>query len=140
MVHLMKLAAGAHEVADLAGWQAERLARHGEVFHLTRNFPRRAPELLDGGSIYWVIGGAMVVRQPILAVDHGHYEDGSACARIRLDPELVAVAGRPIRAFQGWRYLEDAAAPPDWGAQAPAVGADALPPAMRRDLAELGLL
>ncbi len=140
MVHLMKLCVGAHDVADLAGWQAERLAEHGAVFHLTRNFPRRAEELCDGGSLYWVIGGAMVVRQVILGIDHGQYEDGSACARIQLDPPLVAVAGRPVRAFQGWRYLAAEAAPPDLAPAGPARGEEALPEPLRRTLRELALL
>jgi hypothetical protein len=140
MVHLMKLAAGVHDVAVLAQWQAERLARQGEVFHLTRNFPRRAAELADGGSIYWVIAGALVVRQRILGVVPDEYEDGSACARIRLDPELVAVSARPTRAFQGWRYLEEAAAPADIQTGPQAEGADALPESLRRELAELALL
>lgn len=136
----MKLAVGAHDVADVAEWQAERLARDGHLYHLTRNTPRRAKELLDGGSIYWVIAGAMVVRQRIIGVTAGQFEDGSACASIELDPELVGVAGRPTRPFQGWRYLAPEAAPADLQRGAPAQGEEDLPEAMRRALLELGLL
>lgn len=140
MVHLMKLCVGVHEIADLAAWQVDLLARQGSVFHLTRNFPRRVEELCAGGSLYWVIGGAMVVRQAILGIDHDQYDDGSACACIRLDPALVTVAGRWVRAFQGWRYLEAEAAPPDLMRAGPAQGEEALPEPLRRALRELALL
>lgn len=140
MLHMMKLAVGIRDLAHLQAVQAARRASSPPLRHQTRNFPRRAAELVDGGSIYWVISGALLVRQRILDVMQSQWDDGSACAALLLDPKLVGVAGRPVRAFQGWRYLEPAAAPPDLGAQAGAAGAEAMPEPMRRALRELGLL
>ena len=118
----------------------DRLAADPPLRHRTRNFPRRAAEVTAGGSIYWVIAGAVLVRQRILEIAADQWDDGSACAALMLDPALVPVAGRPVRAFQGWRYLEDAAAPPDLAASAVADGAEQMPEPMRRELRELGLL
>ena len=132
LIHLSKLCVGIRDVAELAAWQAGC-----DPVHHTRNMPRRMAELIDGGSLYWVIAGQMTVRQRVLAVTQDHWPDGSPCAALMLDPALVLVVPRPVRAFQGWRYLEPADAPADLDA-----GDDlhALPEALRRDLAALGLL
>ena len=90
--------------------------------------------------MYWVIAGAMVVRQRITDIVEDQYEDGSRCAAILLDPVLVPVAGRRTKPFQGWRYLTAADAPADLGAGAPAGGVDELPAALRQELRALGLL
>ena len=132
--------AGHGRGAQLREVQANRLAREGRLRHLTRSFPRSAADIIDGGSMYWVIAGAMVVRQRICDIVAARYEDGSTCAAIHLDPDLVAVAGRPTRPFQGWRYLAADAAPPDIAASRGADTLDDLPEALRRDLRELGLL
>ncbi len=138
---MMKLAVGIRDIAHLREVQAGRLAANGTLRHLTRSFPRRAADILDGGSMYWVIAGAMVVRQRIPDIAEAAYEDGSACAAIHLEPALVPVAGRPTRPFQGWRYLAADAAPPDLAAGSDNVhGLDRLPEALRRELQELGLL
>jgi len=128
---MMKLAVGIRDVAHLREVQANRLAREGRLRHLTRSFPRRAGDIVDG---------AMVVRQRIPDIIAARYEDGSACAAIHLDPDLVPVAGRPTRPFQGWRYLAADAAPPDIAAGGAAGNLDELPETLRRDLRELGLL
>lgn len=137
MVHLIKLAVGIRDVAHLAAVQAER-GKTPPLRHRTRNGPKRAAELVDGGSIYWVVAGAVLVRQRITDIVPDRWDDGSKCAGLILDPALVRVAARPVKAFQGWRYLEAADAPPDLAALS---GADAeLPDALRRALAALGLL
>jgi len=140
MLHIMKLAVGIRDLAHLRAVQAARLATEPPLRHRTRNFPRRAREVVDGGSMYWVVSGSLLVRQRIVDIVDSQWEDGSACAAILLDPELVSVAGRPTRAFQGWRYLEPEAAPPDLAGLALADGAEAMPEPMRRELRELGLL
>ena len=99
--------------------------------------PRRREALLDGGSIYWVIGGQVRLRQRILDIERHHDEEGRGFARLILDPVLVATRPRPQRAFQGWRYLAAETAPPD--AVTGAVE-DGLPPALEAELAALGLL
>ncbi len=140
MLHLIKLAVGISDVAHLRAVQAPRLAGDGGLRHLTRNRPRRAGEILAGGSLFWVIAGATVVRQRITGIAAAIYDDGSAGTAIDLDPVLVAVAGRPTRPFQGWRYLAAESAPPDLAAGGDPAGLDALPPALRRELQRLGLL
>ena len=139
MLHLAKLAVGIRDIAHLAEVQAERQHTRPPLRHLTRNFPRRAEEVLDGGSLYWVIGGVMQVRQRILDIREDHWNDGTKCTALVLDPTLVALVPRLTRAFLGWRYLA-AAAPPDRAATAAAQGEEALPPKLRRDLQGLGLL
>lgn len=140
MLHIAKLCVGIADIADLRRHQAARLARGEALRHLTRSFPRRAAEVTDGGSIYWVIAGAMAVRQRILDIEEAAYNDGSKCAALVFDAALVPLAARPTKPFQGWRYLAPAAAPPDLLALHEAQGSDALPAALRRDLEALGLL
>ena len=140
MLHLTKLAVGVREIAHLAQLQARRLDQDPPLRHQTRNFPRRAEEILAGGSIYWVIAGATLVRQRILDIRPDAWDDGTSCAALILDPLLVPVAARPTKPFQGWRYMAAEAAPPDLSTMPEAVGADELPAAMRRELQSLGLL
>jgi hypothetical protein len=139
MLHVMKLAVGCRDKAHLQAFQAERARTAPPLRHRTRNMPRRAAEILDGGSIYWAISGAILVRQRILDIAADCWEDGSACAGLFLDPVLVPVEGRPIKPFQGWRYLQAADAPADLSAAAGS-GEGGLPPALRRELRELCLL
>lgn len=108
--------------------------------HRTRNFPKRRAELLDGGSIYWVISGSMLARQRILDIVEDERDDKTPCTSFILDPTLVQLTGRPTRPFQGWRYLHPDAAPEDLGAAAQADGQDELPREMRRALRELCLI
>lgn len=113
MLHLVKLAVGAPDVAHLRQWQAEHAKRLPPLRHRTRSFPRRAREIIDGGSIYWVVGGFILVRQHVIDITAAAHDDGRACTDLRLDPTLILVEPRPLKAFQGWRYLEAAAAPND---------------------------
>jgi hypothetical protein len=145
-LHLIKLCVGCESIEDLAGWQAERLKqrrRAGEkkpqLFHRTFQTPKRREELLDGGSLYWVIKGLIQVRQPLLDITEGTKEDGTPCCLLILKNELVPVRPTPRRAFQGWRYLDGEEAPEDLKRGA-AGGIVAMPPKLRRQLAELGLL
>jgi hypothetical protein len=100
--------------------------------------PKRGDELLDGGSIFWVIRGEIMCRERILAIRPFTDKDGIGRCKLVLDPKLVLVQPRPYRAFQGWRYLTDKDAPRDLDRAAP--GAAAMPETMRRELRELGLL
>jgi hypothetical protein len=136
MMHLMKLAVGVRDVAHLRALQAARAKTDPPLRHRTRHSPKRAEEVCDGGSIYWVIQGALCVRQRIRKIVPDTLQDGSACAGLVLGRRLVRVAGRPTRAFQGWRYLNPDDAPPDITA-----GHDeGLPPALSAELRGLGLL
>jgi len=143
-LHLIKLCVGAASIEDLADWQTRVLAgdtgygKTDRLFHTTRMKPKRADELLDGGSLYWVISGTVRVRQKLLAIDPYTDNDGIKRCRLVLDPLLVPTRPVPRRPFQGWRYLEAQDAPADLG-QAGG-GAQDLPPEMEAELMELGLL
>ncbi|HKB22997.1 MAG TPA: DUF1489 domain-containing protein [Methyloceanibacter sp.] len=143
-VHLIKLCVGCDTVEELAIWQAERLKRlkrarkTPELCHRTLQTPRRRDEVLDGGSLYWVIKGFVLVRQRVLDLRPDAKDDGTACCGIVLDKELVATRAHPRRAFQGWRYLEVADAPKDAGVVDAAV--EDMPRGMRDELRELRLI
>jgi hypothetical protein len=143
-VHLIKLCVGCDTVEELAIWQAERLKRlkrarkTPELCHRTLQMPRRRDEVLDGGSLYWVIKGFVLVRQRVLDLRPDAKDDGTACCGIVLDKELVATRAHPRRAFQGWRYLEVADAPKDAGVVDAAV--EDMPRGMRDELRELRLI
>ncbi len=139
MVHLIKLAVGVRDVAHLAALQAGRLEADPPLRHQTRNSPKRAEELCAGGSIYWVIGGVVLVRQKLLDIIEDHWDDGTRCAGLVLDPALIRVQARAVKAFQGWRYLEPADAPADLAASGGTSG-DEIPEEMRRALAALALI
>jgi hypothetical protein len=140
MLHLAKLAVGIRDLAHLQAVQRTRAEQSPPLRHFTRNHPRRAAEVIDGGSIFWVIGGIMLVRQRILDIRPDQAQDGSKRTALVLDRALIAVRPRATKAFQGWRYLAADAAPADLGRGRTANGVDALPEALRRDLASLGLL
>lgn len=141
MLHMMKLSVGTSDAADLRRWQHARAIDEPPLRHRTRSRPRRLADILDGGSIYWVIGGRMLLRQRILDIIEDRWDDGTACAGIVLDPALIDVEARLMQPFQGWRYLTPEAAPPDV-AEPPsgwAIDPD-LPESMRRQLRDLCLL
>ena len=143
-VHIIKLCVGVDEVSELRDWQEHCrtvAAASGEPFvlkHVTRNTPRRKDEVLDGGSLYWVIRRYIQVRQKIIGIEPDIREDGKPACALILAPELVETRAYPHRPFQGWRYLPKNDAPPD---AAGVVGqSDALPANMKEELRSLGLL
>ena len=138
MLHLVKLAVGIRDIAHLADVQAVRAHTTPPLRHQTRQIPRRAADIVDGGSIYWVIAGAVVVRQRILDIIEDRWDDETSCAGLVLDPVLVPVSGTKMRPFQGWRYLAPDAAPPDLDQIE--VVADEMPESLRRALQDLALL
>jgi hypothetical protein len=141
MLHIIKLCVGVKEVADLADRQAERRRLDPPLRHQTRMSPKRVAELLDGGSLYWVIGGFVRVRQRLLDLREEVWDDGTACCGLVLDPDLVPVELRPQKPFQGWRYFDPAAAPPDLPrGVVPPRGIEKLPPALRKELQALCLI
>ena len=141
-IHLIKLSVGPESLDDLAARQKQRLkemkaaGKKAELVHITRHMPKRAAEVLDGGSIYWVIKGWIVARQRLLEL-RPLKRDGLPHCGLVYDKKLIPVEWRQKRAFQGWRYLDPKDAPPDRNARD---GNDSLPPDLRRELADLGLL
>jgi hypothetical protein len=143
-LNIVKLCVGCESIADLESWiednrlLAKRLGRHYEQYHTTRMFPRRIGEDPKGGSLYWVIKGQVAARQQMLAIRPFTDAMGINRCHLVLEPVVHPVRPRPLKAFQGWRYLEDKDAPPDLARGAS--GSADLPESMRKELAELGLL
>ncbi|HYP58695.1 MAG TPA: DUF1489 family protein, partial [Beijerinckia sp.] len=118
-LHLLKLCVGIGSLDELKAWGGRNLAarrQRGEPeehVHTTRLMPKRTVELLDGGSLYWVIKGEIAARQALIDVRPFTDSDGIGRCQLVLDPVIIPVVPRPFRAFQGWRYLEPGACPPD---------------------------
>ncbi len=143
-LHLIKLCVGCDSVHDLEEWIREKIKERRkrglsrEHMHRTRMAPKRAGELREGGSLYWVIRGEIMCRQRILDVRPFVDKEGVGRCHLVLQPKLVLVEPRLWRAFQGWRYLAAKDAPRDLDRAA--AGAKHMPEALRRELRELGLL
>jgi hypothetical protein len=139
-VHLIKLSVGTETVEGLADWQANRRAQaeDGHPRHVTRMWPRRGAEVLNGGSIYWVIKGMIQCRQQIVRLDEVIGSDGIRRCAIVLHPDLIRTQSSLKRPFQGWRYLSPDDAPTDLpkarGEEEP------LPTELNQALAEIGVL
>jgi hypothetical protein len=144
IVHLKKMAVGVDSIAHLAEIQASRLEqarRRGEVpvlRHITRHGPKRADELLGGGSLYWVIRGFVQVRQAFVGIERGVNAKGRPSCALVLDPDLLRVVFRAHKPFQGWRYLSVRDAPSD--APPMADSGHEMPTEMATELRSLGLL
>ena len=139
-LHLLKIAVGIDSVEHLEQVQKARRKRAKFNWHFTRHMPKRADEVLDGGSIFLIIKGFVQVRQRIVGLETVHLEgkEGKHCG-IKLDPALVLTDYQPRRPHQGWRYLEASEAPPDRkGGKGKAK--QAMPPDMVATLKGLGLL
>jgi hypothetical protein len=153
-VHLVKLCVGIESIDDLITWYAsdackkarkrKGLKNPNEHAHWTRMKPKRADEVLDDGSLYWVIRGRICVRHRILRLDDVQDDKGRTYCAIVYDPTLILTETRPRRPFQGWRYLEEEDVPADFADQRAALRAARaeadLPPKMVAELKALGLL
>jgi hypothetical protein len=143
-LHLIKLCVGCDTITDLEEWIEEnrtlhrRLGRDYEQTHTTRMVPKRVDDLLDGGSLFWVIKGQVAARQKLLEIRPFTDGDGIGRCHLVLEPKVVAVEPRPYRPFQGWRYLVAKDAPRDINLGTGDLAR--MPETMRRELAELGLL
>ena len=137
-VHLVKLCVGADDIGDLVSWQNHLQQTYGKVFHTTRMVPKREADLLEGGSIYWVIKRQIRVRQRIIDIEP--FTDGQGIRRchLHLDPELVHTRLQARRPFQGWRYLPPEEAPVD--APTNIEMHEDMPEELKAELTELGLL
>lgn len=138
-LNILKLCVGAVSVEDLAEWQDQH--RHlwpaGQTEHVTRMWPKREAEVLEGGSLYWVIKGVILARQRILRLEPRRGTDGTLRCALVLEAEIIRTAPAPRRPFQGWRYLATEDSPRDLP-----MGRgkdDALPDELARALADIGL-
>ncbi|MDV7141998.1 DUF1489 domain-containing protein [Tropicimonas sp. TH_r6] len=138
-INLLKLCVGAERVEDLIGWQEMTRTRWPDELprHITRMWPKREAELVDGGSLYWVFKGQILARQRLLRLEEVQGDDGIRRCALVLDPEICRTQSAPRRPFQGWRYLKPEDAPadlPKGRAQE-----DPLPPELSAALAEIGV-
>ncbi len=140
-LHLIKLCVGIDRLEQLQTERARQAlarAKSGErpcSYHVTRMTPRRRDEVLDGGSLYWVIKGVVQARQPIVAMEEAIGADGIKRCRLVMALDLIPTAPQPRRPFQGWRYLNAADAPVDLSVHGD--GAE-LPGELRAHLREIG--
>ncbi len=144
-LHLLKLCVGVETVEDLATWQVQRRKEGGwdgtgRNCHVTRMTPKRADELLDGGSLFWVIKGVIQARQALTEIEPLVDGEGVSRCRLILHKDLYLTQPRRHRPFQGWRYLKGEDAPADIGKFGAKLAKGQLPPHLRAELAELGLL
>ncbi|NSZ17033.1 DUF1489 family protein [Agrobacterium vitis] len=143
-LNLIKLCVGADSIDDLKHWVADRAlvaisaGLAPQSSHVTRMMPKRVEELLDGGSLYWIIKGQVAARQPLLDIFSVTGADGINRCELVLGPEVIETTPAPRRPFQGWRYLDPKDAPRDLSAGG--AGLDDMPDDLKRELAELGLL
>ena len=142
-LHLIKLCVGAESIEDLEQWIDQRIRerrKRGErqdSLHVTRMVPKRGDELLDGGSLYWVIRGQVAARQALKDIETFTDAEGIGRCRLWMEREVVPVLPRPYRPFQGWRYLARKDAPPDLHGRGDVAE---MPEELRRELSVLGLL
>ena len=132
-LNMTKIAFGAESAADLRR-RLESYIGGGEARLTTRYLPKRISEMV-GGSLYWIHGHALIGRSPII----GFMENGEGRHWIRIEPRLIAVRSIPKRAHQGWRYLDEANAPPDLGSNE-TDGRDEMSAKMLGDLMKMGLV
>lgn len=139
-INLIKLSVGTESVEGLAAWHATKRAQGTDTLprHVTRMWPKREPEILNGGSIFWVIKGLVQCRQRILRLDEVIGSDGIRRCAIVLDPELHRTQSVQKRPFQGWRYLLPENSPPDLPQSRQ--NEDVLPTELNQALAEIGVL
>ncbi|MDQ2066929.1 DUF1489 domain-containing protein [Xinfangfangia sp. CPCC 101601] len=138
-LNILKLCVGAESIEDLEHWQQQHAAvwPAGRAAHVTRMWPKREAELLDGGSLYWVIKGIILCRQRLLGFEERVGGDGITRCALIMDREIIRTEPAPRRAFQGWRYIESQDAPADLAAAR--AGDDSIPLDLARALAEIGL-
>jgi hypothetical protein len=141
--HLIKLAVGCDSAADLEEWIEEtrllfkRLGRPYEQLHTTRMFPRRLA-MTEETSLFWVIKGHVLCRQRMTEIRPFTDNEGVSRCHLVLEPIVHPVSPRPMRPFQGWRYLEAKDAPRDLARRGDQ--AAEMPEALRRELSGMGLL
>lgn len=113
VVHIVKLAVGIEDIAHLEQQQKARMKRDNALVHITRNKPVKSDEILDGGSIFWIIKKFVRARQQIISIETGVDSKGRLSCFFVLDTKLIKTELREFRAFQGWRYFKDEEIPPD---------------------------
>lgn len=141
-IHLVKMCVGCSSIEELSSWIGYRLEElrtkneKPEQYHVTRMVPKRIDELLDNGSLYWVMKGNIQCRQKLLDIRPFTDSEGIHRCKLVLEPKVIPTRWQPKRAFQGWRYLKAEEAPADDNSDVK----NRLPAALKQELADLGLL
>lgn len=130
---MIKLCVGCDNVDELMAWHAESAGGKAPWIMRTRQTPKRAAELIEGGCLYRVFKGSILCRQQILAVDTVGEGQAARC-EVTLSREVVLTAPSPRRAFQGWRYLQHDDCPPDLHSH----GGDVVPQDLAKELRLIG--
>ena len=144
MVHLVKLCVGITTINQLEQLQSMRRGEYVKAgrppvsIHITRNKPKRSKEIINSGSLYWVIRRQIRVRQKIVRIDDIEDSEGRKKCCLVLDSDLIKTEHRAYRPFQGWRYLEQSDAPADLSNNQKAESE--MPSEMEEELRGLGLL
>ena len=144
MVNLVKLCVGITTINQLEQLQSMRRGEYVKAgrppvnIHITRNKPKRSKEIINSGSLYWVIRRQIRVRQRIIRIDDIEDAEGRKRCCLVLDSDLIKTEHRAYRPFQGWRYLEQSDAPADLSNNQKAESE--MPSEMEEELRGLGLL
>jgi hypothetical protein len=133
-LHLIKLCVGCDTVEDLLAWREASKTSAKPWILRTRQTPRRASELIDGGSLYRVYRGFILSRQRIEAVRTIGAGVAARC-EIDLSEEVVLTVPTARRPFQGWRYLEASNIPADLAMTG---SGPSVPAGLARRLREIG--
>ncbi len=141
-LHILKVAAGISSIDQLK-MVVDRYSYHdpelGHIMHMSsRNTPKRADEILGGGSIFWIIKRTIVARAPVISIREEERLDGRKGCQMCIRPEVILTVPQPKRGFQGWRYLKDNEAPNDLENSIKSDGQGS--PELAAELKELGLL
>lgn len=141
-LHILKVAAGIGSIEQLkriVDQYSYTDPEFGHIMHMSsRNTPKRTDELLEGGSVFWIIKRAIVARAPLVAVREDERFDGRKGCQMCIRPEVILTSPQPKRGFQGWRYLKDSEAPADLTSLTQGEGQGS--PELAAELKELGLL
>lgn len=143
MLNIIRLCVGCESIDDVKQWQSDESRRlpapwSEHIYTLTTMYPKREAELLDGGSLYWIIKGRIAFRQRFVHIDRVSSEDGGQRTRFILHREWIETVPTFARPFQGWRYFEPDRAPPDLNRVEG--GGEALPAELAAELKALGLI
>jgi len=133
-LHLIKLCVGCDTVEELLAWREASKTTATPWVLRTRQTPRRAADLIDGGSLYRVYRGFILSRQRIETVRTVGAGVAARC-EITLDEELVLTVPTARRPFQGWRYLDPGDVPADLAMTG---SAPSVPAGLARRLREIG--
>jgi len=115
-LNIVKVAAGISSLNRLEEIVAEYSyidPEFGAIMPMSsRNRPQR-PEVLDGGSVYWIIKNKIVARAAIITIRDEERLDGRKGCQICIAPKVIPTVPFIKRGFQGWRYLKPEDAPAD---------------------------